>query len=886
MRHSRLGLFALACLTLLFIQQPASGKDWLPGGTYDPSVPSPASVLGYEIGTHLTDHLQMVDYIHRLARVSDRVQVIKYGESVERRVMYLLLISNPENLARLEEIRTRIERLKDPRRITAEEAEQIIQSTPPIGWINFGTDGGETAAFEASMLLAYQLAAGLDPLTEKIVNRTITIINPVACPDSHQAFATWMKAATIGREGTADPFAAEHEVPWFISSDGNHYLIDFNRDAFAQTQIESQQLARALQRWNPQIWIDNHGEPDEYYMAPFCTPMNLNYPAELRERAVQIGENAARYFDKFGWTYAKDETYDLYYPGYWDSYPAFNGAVSATYETNGGGWKNLSWEKPDGTLATLSEAIHTHFIADMASLETLADHPATFLRYFAGFYRTGIEEAEQEEFKTYVLFEDPDPGRAAELVTTLMRHGIEVYRTSVEASSDRGQTYFDRSPKSLNIPAGSYVIPVKQPKKRVLETLLEPDPRLEQAFLEEIESARRRNEKLGSDVPKERAGFYDVTAWALPLTFGVQAAFTEEAIAVRTEDRLTSAPELQGGLVGGAAAYAYLFVNDSAAAGQLAGRLLQEGFRVAITTRDFKNSGRSFPVGTFVVRVGRNPETLHLRIRELVKATGATVHPVDTAWAEEGISLGSRKIINLETPRIAVLSDEPTRAVAFGGVYTLLEQRFSLRFTALRAVYLESVDLSRYNVLILPDGSAAGYRRWIGKEGIEKLKSWVRAGGVLIGLKAGAEFTTLEDVGLVEDIRVIDEIEVSGNDEAVESELVPIEYHPGSIFRATVNNDYYLGYGYPEEIAVQFRGDKVLSATSKGANVVQFPKDSFIQGHRWETSEDTLAGKVYMADVPVGQGHVILFGDDPTFRAYWQGLDRLLINSILLAPAF
>jgi hypothetical protein len=83
--------------------------------------------------------------------------------------MYILAISSPKNMQRLEEIRNTIARLRDPRETSRTEADNIANETPPIGWINFGTDGNETSAFECSMQLAYQLAAGTDPLTEKIM---------------------------------------------------------------------------------------------------------------------------------------------------------------------------------------------------------------------------------------------------------------------------------------------------------------------------------------------------------------------------------------------------------------------------------------------------------------------------------------------------------------------------------------------------------------------------------------------------------------------------------------------------------------------------------------------------------------------------------------------
>lgn len=864
----------------------SQGFEWLRGGTYDTSVPTPESVLGYKIGEYLTDHLQMTEYMRTLAEASNRVQVFRYGQSVERRELILVVIGTPQNMDRLEEIRVTIEKLTDPRITDEMEAKRIAGETPAIGWINFSTDGNETAAFECGMQLAYQLAAGTDPLTAKILENVVVVINPCLSPDSHQWFTTWSKAVTVGNQGTADPAATEHHNLWFNRSDGNHYFIDMNRDAFALTQVETRAAARVLHHWNPQIWVDNHGQPTEYFFAPFCSPINRNYPPSLLKWATVIGKNNARYFDQYGWTFVKDERYDIYYPGYWDSYPSFNGAIGMTYETNGGGSKGFRWERPDKSIVTLLDAIHHHFTADMATLEVLADNREEMLLDFYRFRKTGMDEAGEEQFKQYILLPGMDEGRLNSLVELLLRHRIEIYRMDKPFSSKRAQTYFDRVMKKRNFPAGSYVIPMRQPQKRLLKTLFEPDPELEDKFLKEVEATRIRNKKLGSDVPKEPLFFYDITAWALPVTYGIEAAFIEDGVKLPPEGPITEIPKKEGKVVSGRAGYAYLFSYYCDAGAKLCGRLLQEGYKVAVSLKDFRNSGMVFPKGTLIARVKRNPESLHDRIAELARTYGIDVTGVNTAWSEEGISLGSIFVVPLKKPRIMVVTDNPTSPTAFGGVYSLLEQRFGLEFTAVRGEHFSNIDLFRYNVIVFPDGSAKGYAKVLGKTGVKKLKTWIENGGTFIGIKGGAVFTTSKDVALT-DVKFIGEkISIKNTEGKKDTTRIPFENIPGSIFRASVNTDYYLGLGYPEEIAVQVRGRSYLSKTKKGVNVATFPEQSYIMGHKWDDTEAILSSKVYLADVPLGKGRVILFANDPTFRAFWWGLDRLFLSSVLFSTAF
>ncbi|MCB1022771.1 MAG: hypothetical protein KDB79_00170 [Acidobacteria bacterium] len=871
--------FALSLFVISSFAQNKQPFEWLPGGTYDPNVPTPEQFLGYEIGDYLTDNLQMAAYIQKLQETSKRVKVFQYGESVERRKLWLVAISSPENIQNLETIRTSIKRLTDPRQTSQSEARTIARNTIPIGWMNYGTDGGETSAFETGIQLLYQMTAGTDPLTQKILNNSITIINPALNPDSHQAFVAWAKNSTI-RGGTPDPIAYEHFVDWFASSDGNHFKIDLNRDAFALTQPETQAASKVLQHWNPQVWIDNHGEPDEYYMAPFTSPVNNNYPASLKKWAETVGQNSAKYFDRYGWTYVKDENYDLYFPGYWDSYPAFNGAIAATYESNGGGSKGFKWERPDGTIVTLREAVHKHFTADIATLEVLADNREAILNDFYGFFKTGMDEVDTEQFKTFVIDGASDPGKTNDLIELLLRHGIEVYQSSASSSSNRAQSYFDRQSKQRTFPAGSYYIPMRQPKKRFLKTMFEPDPKMEASFMKYVEERRARDAKLGTDSPKEGPGFYDITAWALPLQYGIDTYFTEDERPVSGMTKITSRPAQNSGSLG-RGTYGYAFSNSQNSGTKLAGKLLQKDINVAITLLPTSIGGRKFDKGTYLVRNNRNPEDLHAVISKYAKEYETDVVPINTARGEGGISLGSEYVINLERPKIMVMTKEPTGAVTFGSVYSVLSQRFDLDFVAVSTEMFNRANLSRYNVIIFPDGSPGAYEDILGKNGVARLRAWIENGGTFIGLKGGAAFTTREGVEFT-DVKLVR----SQKAESENTDTKPIESIPGSIFKAIVNNDHYLALGYPTEIAVQFRGNYHFTPTKKGANVVVYKPDGYIMGHIWDTTMENLGGKLFMADVPLGDGHVILFADDPTFRAYWRGLDRLFIGSILMSNSF
>ena len=167
MRRVPVGVLLLLVLSIAAPSESRQSPEWWPAAAYDPAIPTPASVLGYEIGEYWTEHGQMLDYMRRLEAASKRVKVFSVGRSNEKRELILVAVSDPANIERLEEIRTTVARLRDPRQTSQAEAREIARSSPAVAWMNFANDGNESAAFETGIQLAYHLAAGTDAIMMK-----------------------------------------------------------------------------------------------------------------------------------------------------------------------------------------------------------------------------------------------------------------------------------------------------------------------------------------------------------------------------------------------------------------------------------------------------------------------------------------------------------------------------------------------------------------------------------------------------------------------------------------------------------------------------------------------------------------------------------------------
>ncbi|MDQ3321778.1 MAG: hypothetical protein M3525_04985 [Acidobacteriota bacterium] len=724
--------------------------DFYTRGAYRTEVPRPQSILRFDVGDFHTTYAQMEKVIDAIAKSApDRVRVFDIGETNEHRMQHIIAISAPENISRLDEIKANNAKLTDSRKTSPVEANQIAQTNPAISWMAYTIHGNESASFEAMMQVAYQLAASNEPATLDILKNNVTLIITGENPDGHERFVTWYNSVATGN---ADRNALEHREPWSINGRYNHFRFDLNRDNIAATQVETHNLQKAFFEWNPQVVVDHHGQPSQYFFPPAALPINPNLPQPQTNKWLDMfGRANANAFDHNKWDYYVRDIFDLFYPGYWDSFPALNGAIGMTYETDGGGFKGLRWTRDDGTIATLRSAIAKHYVASLTTLETIAKNRASRLADYYDFRRTAIEETAREKLKRIVIDGSKDPVKTAEMMEILLRAKVEVKVANASFSSANAHSYSqNNAPKvSQTFAAGAYVIDLNQPQKRIIKALLEQDTPQDAAFVKDNMTRFRRNERRGSSAQKEEYGFYDITAWNLSLAFGVDAFWTEDAAninaAIVTNEYLNAAKR---GNVSGRAQIAYIIPYQTDGAGVLALRLLKEGFRVAVATKTLTAGGRNWNRGTFVVRVTRNAETVHEAVNRLAKELGVNVTAVNTGYTDEGdTNVGSENVVSLQVPKIAMVADETVDQTSYGSIWWTLD-RYKVEFTPLTITNIKSGALKNYTVLIMPNGSASRYFGALGSSGISSLKEWISGGGTLITVKGASVFAALKDVGL------------------------------------------------------------------------------------------------------------------------------------------
>jgi hypothetical protein len=284
-------------------------------GPWDPAVPTPRSVLGYEIGDRFTSHHLLSRYLERVAAASRRIRVDTVAVTFEGREVFMVLASSEANMARLDQIRGDVNRLADPRGASAADLAAVATRTLPVAWLGYTVHGNEASGVEAAIALVYQLAAGRDAETQMLLDSLIVLIDPVENPDGHERHVQDVSRMRGALEVPVSSAAMIHQGTW-PGARTSHYFFDLNRDWFTMSHPETQGRIAAMRRWWPMVAVDLHemGSSATYYFAPPMAPVNRNVPESTRRWWDIYAQGNIAAFDQRGWSYFRRENYDEFYP--------------------------------------------------------------------------------------------------------------------------------------------------------------------------------------------------------------------------------------------------------------------------------------------------------------------------------------------------------------------------------------------------------------------------------------------------------------------------------------------------------------------------------------------------------------------------------------------
>ena len=817
---------------------------------------SPKEFLGYELGDRYTRHHKVIDYFQHIDNANANVKLIKYGETYEKRPLHLAFISSPANFAKLENLR--LNHLKTAGVVKGDAGEDI-----PVVWLSYNVHGNETSSTEAAMKTLFALVDPANKDTKKWLENTIIIIDPCINPDGRDRYVNWFNE-TSNTPYNINPDAKEHHEPW-PGGRANHYLFDLNRDWAWTTQVESQSRIAEYNNWMPNIHVDFHeqGINNPYYFAPAAEPYHEVITDFQREFQVAIGKNHAKHFDKNGWLYFTKERFDLLYPSYGDTYPMYNGAIGMTYEQAGHGRAGLGIKTADEDVLTLKDRITHHYTTGISTIEIASLNAEKLKKEF----KTYFDKARTNpigKYKSYVVSHSNNKDKINSLRVLLDRHQIE-YGLSNTTSSVKGFSYKTNKTTTVKLSGNDLVVNTHQPKSNLIKALFEP------------------NTKIADSLT------YDITAWSLPHSRGLDAYAVPTKLATKTAPTV----KIGGSLTGASKPYAYLSKWNSTYDAEFLGYLLQHKVKVRFSKAPFSVEGKNYKAGSLVITRKGNEnlgDKFDETIKEATKKFNRDIYGASTGFVSSGKDFGSSTVAYLKAPKIALLSGDGVSSLSFGAIWHFFEQQIHYPVTVLDTDYFNRVNLSKYDVLILPNGY---YGSVLGKERLKEVKEWVQAGGRLIAIdRALSTFAKSKEFDL-SNFKDDDEKKEKEEAEKALKEKLELEAYDnlerksvsnlitGSVFKATMDNTHPLGFGFEKQYqTLRLNGNK-YAYLKEGSNVsVIKSKNDQISGFAGSNALKNIERSLVFGVESKGRGAVVYLADDPLFRSFWENGKLVFCNAV------
>jgi hypothetical protein len=828
---------------LLLVAHPVQAQE-------DGTLRAPAAFLGYELGSQFTPHHRVVDYVRHVAARSPAVTAREYGTSHEGRPLVLATITTPENHGRLDTLRrANLQR--------AGLAEGTPQADAAIVWLSYNVHGDESVGSEAALKTLHALADTSNARTQGWLEDTVVLLDPALNPDGRTRYVQWFRE-TVGASVTPNPSAREHHPAW-APGRTNHYYFDLNRDWAWAVQTETRQRLDAYHRWMPHVHVDFHemGADDHYYFAPAARPFHENLTDWQRDFQVTIGRNNASYFDANGWLYFTREVFDLFYPGYGDTWPLFNGAIGMTYEQAGGGAAGRAVVTADGDTLTLAERIEHHHVSGLSTVEATAENHEQVVEEFAAYYRSA-QENPPGRYQHYVVRREGQGERVDALAELLDRQRIR-YGYAAQGGRAMGRSFQDGETREVRIRRGDLVIDAAQPKARLVNTLFEPETTIPDSLM------------------------YDLTAWGLPYAYGADAYALTERAGINTADT----PPAQRALTGDERRpYAYVTPWRSRADARFAAALLQNDVRLRFATEPFSIGDRSYDRGTLLLTRTANTNRLDdfdETVRRVAEAYGQPLQTLQTGFTEEGPDLGSGTVGFVDGPSVAVLSGPPMTPSRVGEVWHFFDQKIEYPATLLRADDLAASMLDGVDVLVLPSGD---YDAWLTDERAEFITRWVREGGRLIalgdanGALAEDSAYTLTPKESAAPADTASDAAPSPQTYGVQQRVALSRSAPGSIHRVRLDTTHPLGFGLDSPYFTLKENRRAYAYLSGGGTVGTLEHPEPVSGFMGHRAQQQVDDTLLFGTQRLGEGHVVYLVDNPLFRGFWYSGHVLFSNAV------
>ncbi len=817
---------------------------------------SPGEFFPHQWGTHFTPHHWQVDYFKYMAANSNYIKLEQFGTTYEQRPMMLAIISTPENLARLEEIRQN--NLRRTGLLDGQPSNEEIA----IVWLGFSVHGNEAAGAEAAPQVLYELVDPNNATTKAWLKNTIVIMEPTINPDGNTRYTDWYRryANVINNP---NPNTYEHLEPW-PGGRVNHYLFDLNRDWAWQTQVESQQRLKVYNNWMPHIAADLHeqGVNEPYYFAPAAQPYHKYISQFQRDFQVEIGKNHAKYFDENGWLYFTKEVFDLLYPSYGDTYPTYNGAIGMTYEQGGSGRAGRGIINETGDTLTLLDRVMHHKTTALSTVEIASKNAKRLVDNFTDFFAKA-RNAQIGEYKTFVI-KGSNPQHRIKALCKLLDKNLIKYGKAGKSGQLKAFDYQTGKETTLKVEASDLIVSAYQPRSVFAQILFEPKTTVVDSLT------------------------YDITAWSLPYAYGLEAYASRERFDGQNGYDFAT---YSNNLAAAPSPYAFVARWNALQNARFLGAILQKGIKARFAQEAFSVEGQSYEPGTIVILAADNRKLPGFEkiIVDAAQKYEQDIQAVQTGFVSSGKDLGSSSYKAIEQPKIAVLSGEGTFANSFGQVWYFFEQDLQYPVNIIPAENFSRMNLDDFDVIIMSEG-----RYSINDAFADKLGEWISNGGNLIAIGAALGF--LEDKKGFALTRYANDDDKNNAKKADEKAELDIRFDPyagqarryimedipGAIFKVNVDRTHPLGYGLGDTYFTLKTGTQNYQPLKGAWNVGIIGEDPMYVGFVGNKALEDVKNSVVFAVQDKGRGAVTYLVDNPLFRAFWENGKFLFSNAVFM----
>ena len=826
----------------------------LPAGSQ--SLKSPDEFLGYPLGTQFTYQYRAVEYFRYIAANSPLAKYREYGVTNEGRTLGVCFVSNKENLDNLEDYR------KNNLIKAGLLKGEVKGNQLPFIWLAYNIHGNEAVGMEAAMKTLYTLVSSTGDDIREYLKTCIIVIDPCQNPDGRDLYTNRYRS-TMNFIVNPDKKSWEHNQGW-PGARTNHYMFDLNRDWTWQTQAETQQRIKLYNQFMPQVHADFHemGAESTFFFAPGADPWNNIISPWQHEFHKLMGKGNSELFNEKFKLYFTKESFDLFYPGFGDTWPLFNGAMGFTYEQGGGGPSGIAYKLDSGDTLTLKDRIDGHFTASMATIKVAYENREKLLSEFNKYFEESLTNP-AFPYKSVIIKGTGEKSALRSLLQLLDKNQIRYSYAGSTGKKYRGFDYEKNKDGDFTVEKGDILVSAFQPQSHFMQALFEPKTKASDSIS------------------------YDLTAWALPYVYNLKAYAVTERIPSDTARIVFKTIVNEKG---SSKPYAYVANFTGFDELKFMAALYRKKIKVRYSLKPFTLAGNSFNRGSVIVTRADNRHLVTDFDKDVIEAGNeCQVKLIEsgTGMVETGKDFGSENSPLVTAKTVALLCGEGTSSGSVGEIWYYFDKELNYPVSLININNAESLDLKDYEILILPAGNYTKLK--------DTIIDFAKRGGRVIAMEnAISVFSGEKTTSLAKaiDIRTTEqkatEKKIKSDDSTLlkkfeienERRYMLSERSAGSIYRVKLDDTHPYAFGMGKEWFIMKRSPGYPFLTA-GSNIGYIVDKDPVSGFAGFKFKEKIKNTLVIGSEKIGSGEVIYITDDPYFRAFWA-TGRVLLGNMIL----